>query len=40
MSGVSRVVQLLDGFDISLVQVAHDGFRYTIHDNFAKAAER
>ena len=36
----SGVVQLLDGFDITLVQVAHDGVRYTIHDNFAKAAER
>jgi hypothetical protein len=40
MGGISGVVQLLDGFDITLVQVAHDGVRYTIHDNFAKAAER
>jgi hypothetical protein len=40
MGGVSGVVQLLDGFDITLVQVAHDGVRYTIHDNFVKAAER
>src|ERR1700751_2437779 len=40
MGGISDVVQLLDGFDITLVQVAHDGVRYTIHDNFVKAAER
>jgi len=40
MAGVTDVVQLLDGFDIDLVQVAHDGVRYTIHDNFVKAAER
>jgi len=40
MDGISGVIQLLDGFDITLVQVAHDGVRYTIHDNFAKAAER
>jgi hypothetical protein len=39
MGGISGVVQLLDGFDITLVQVAHDGVRYTIHDNFAKAAQ-
>ena len=39
MAGVTDVVQLLDGFDIDLVQVAHDGVRYTIHDNFVKAAE-
>jgi len=40
MGGISGVVELLDGFDITLVQVAHDGVRYTIHDNFVKAAER
>jgi hypothetical protein len=40
MGEVSGVVQLLDGFDITLVQVAHDGVRYTIHDNFVKAIER
>jgi hypothetical protein len=39
MGGVSGVPQLLDGFDITLVQVAHDGVRYTIHDNFVKAIE-
>ena len=39
MGAISGVVQLLDGFDITLVQVAHDGVRYTIHDNFVKAAE-
>ena len=40
MGGVSGVVELLDGFDIGLVQVAHDGVRYTIHNNFVKAIER
>jgi hypothetical protein len=39
MGGVSGVVQLLDNFDIGLVQVAHDGVRYTIHDNFVKAID-
>jgi hypothetical protein len=39
MGWVSGVVQLLDGFDITLVQVAHDGVRYTIHDNFVKAVK-
>src|SRR5262249_45390666 len=39
MGGVSGVVLLLDGFDITLVQVAHDGIHFTIHDNFVKAAE-
>jgi hypothetical protein len=39
MGGVSGLVQLLDGFDITLVQVAHDGVRYTIHDNFVKAIQ-
>jgi hypothetical protein len=39
MSGVADVVQLLDGFDITLVQAAHDGVRYTIHDNFVRAIE-
>jgi len=39
MGRVSGVVQLLDNFDIGFVQVAHDGVRYTIHDNFGKAIE-
>ena len=34
------MVRLLDGFDITLVQVAHDGVRYTIHDSFVKTIER
>jgi len=40
MGGVSGVPQLLDGFDITLVQVAHDGVHYTIHDNFVTSVER
>jgi hypothetical protein len=40
MGGVPGVAQLLDNFDISLVQAAHDGARYAIHDNFVKAIER
>ena len=39
MGWVSGVVQLLDGFDIGLVQAAHDGVRYTIHNNFVEVID-
>jgi hypothetical protein len=40
MGGFSDVIQLLDKFDIGLVQAAHDGSRYVIHDNFARGIDR
>jgi hypothetical protein len=40
MGRVSDVVQLLDKFDIGLVQAAHDGLRYVIHDNFVRGVDR
>ena len=40
MGGVSSVAQLLDNFDIGLVQAAHDGARYVIHDNFVEGIDR
>ena len=40
MGEISDVGQLLDKFDIGLVQAAHDGVRYVIHDNFARGIDR
>jgi hypothetical protein len=40
MGAVSSVAQLLDNFDIGLVQAAHDGARYVIHDDFVEGIDR
>jgi hypothetical protein len=39
-AAVSSVAQLPDNFDIGLVQAAHDGARYVIHDNFVEGIDR
>jgi hypothetical protein len=40
MAEVPNVNKLLSGFDLNLVQVAHDGRQFIIHDNFVEGVEQ